>query len=364
VFRCSETGHAGVPEVLFRLLKAKAVESAKDGVFDVVREDVPQKDAFWEGGLRARCTKIGQPEYICKTRVGQVVGTCPMLPNFQFVFHLKREEPREAKHFDWTKPPFRVRNQIVSEYKYKDTFLYTFKTVWQGATPEEACKSPERFEVEIELLHNTVALAEKSDTHIAQSLMLKTLGLCPNLNEDNVVQKLVMEWSSTKFVEATIAVPDPNADLEPTTELPEECKPAIVIPEPKSKKQRKNAAEPKPKPAPRPKKTPTERKPRAQKVPNTAPRVKKEPSERKPRQKKPPAPKKQQMTEEQEQALFQDALKEADAQIQKKRQREAEKAAAAAENEENEGDEANEGDEEVNAEEEDEDEQEEQQEEE
>jgi len=346
VFSTIDLPGGGVPEALWNLLKSRAKQSVEAGVFDLICEDAPQKDAFFPDGFRSRCQKMGEATYIRKTRAAKVLATCPQFPTFRFTFHLKREEPHDIKEATYTEPPLSVRNQVVSEYRYKDMFVYSFKEVRQGKNPEEASKAPKKFEIEIEMLHNQTMLAERSDTYLAQSLMLKTTGICPNLDDNNEPQKLALEWepisgssNGSGVGGKTQVKTEPNNstrsqtviedDLEPSVELPFELTQAAQAAaaematkkETKYKRKNKEPKEPKAKApkapkAPRAKKAPAEKKPR----------VKKEPVERKPRKKKesPTKVEEEELDEDAERALFQEALDALEAEEENEAEKEGE----------------------------------------
>ena len=190
-----KSGHMGLSHERFDLLKNVFIQSTAKKIYQQLPDDA-FTDYFYEDSVRMRCRESDRkPEVVRKTPVSKLIAVCPQR-DFAAHFHLKLEEPMTDYLFLKTQTPIHVRGQVVSTWIYKDAFAYVLKTVWEGPTKVTAAAQPEKYEVELEVLHNKAYLASKPNEQHAVCFVEKTLDLCGrnNIHKNSVQEKLTMKF--------------------------------------------------------------------------------------------------------------------------------------------------------------------------
>ena len=172
----------------------KLQESAKAGIFTTHSRQIV--DYFYEkGAVRHRCffgcnNQVSQT--IRKSRVDRVLATCPER-QFSFCFNLKRETPILDFQTIEAGTPNYIRIQKEWVFEYKNAFQYIVKQVNSGGTSKQECLAkPLQFEVEIELLHNSDYIQQRTVPQIEESFIAKCLDLCERTNEHDEDEPLTM----------------------------------------------------------------------------------------------------------------------------------------------------------------------------
>ncbi len=220
-----KSGHLSLSFERFEILKNVMIESAAKQLYQQLPQD-EFTDYFYENSLRLRCRDAGQKtEVVRKTPVSKIIAVCPTR-DFAAHFHLKNEQPIVDYSFLKTQTPINVRGQIVMTWLYKDAFAYSLKTVWEGPTKVLAASQLEKYEFELELLHNKAYLASKPTTQHAVSFVEKTLDLCGryNANRNNIPEKLILTFLTgnavTPDLKGTLQTPKTKGRKKRAVEVP------------------------------------------------------------------------------------------------------------------------------------------------
>jgi len=221
---CPKSGHTSLTLERFELLKHVLIQSSAKKLYKQLPDDA-FTDYFYEDSIRMRCRGGDhKPEVVRKTPVSKLIAVCPQR-DFAAHFHLKREEPIFDYAFLKTQMPINVRGQIATTWIYKDAFAYVLKTVWEGPTKMTAASQPEKYEVELEFLHDTAYLASKPNEQHAVCFVEKTLDLCGrnNIHKGGLHEKLTMT-----FLTGNVPLPPVSQDCEITPKTKGRKKKAVT----------------------------------------------------------------------------------------------------------------------------------------
>lgn len=161
-------------------------DSAKEGHFKATKHMFV--DYFYQNGtIRHRCfvESTMRPETVRKTRIGRALASCPQR-DYNFCFNLKREQPiRNFNTIEQGAPEY-IRIQQEWVFEYKNAFRYVVKQVQSGGTSKEEClNKPLHFEIEIELLHDSDYIKQRSIRELTESFIEKCLDLCGRKDDND-----------------------------------------------------------------------------------------------------------------------------------------------------------------------------------